>query len=128
VGLSALGLVAGFATTWAAIGDASEGRANADPPILDLPNGTGAVQLVGLLLGGAALLAAVGLLRRRRWRGKDIALVLIVGVGGAFYGLGARVVAARTYGANIGGGGIILASPVVLLVLATALIVALRHD
>lgn len=101
VSVVVVSFIGGAALAWGAVGDISEGaEGQNDPPMFDLPNGTGLAQVV---------VAGTGL-----------ALLF-----GGLVGWTLRVLAARTTGANIGGGILLFALPAigvgVLAYLATAL-------
>lgn len=81
----------------------------------------GAVSLIVFVITGAALAAAR---RAGRMPAPRLAQVTVLALFAAWVGLGYRVTTAAVGGANIGGGGVILLTPVLALV-SVALVVGL---
>ena len=127
-----LGLVSGVsaaAATWGLVGDVSEpGGYERILPAPELPR---PVELGMSVVGASVVLAILALLwtssqrRPLHKHSREIVLTLtVLGVGTAGAG---RILSSSTYGANIGGGMILLVSPFVLIGILVVLVRRWRH-
>lgn len=85
------------------------------PPLADHQSAVGVVSLVAFVVASAGLLAAS---RAGRLRTLVAARVLVLAALAAWLGMGYRVLTAGVTGANIGGGGVLLLTPLVIVLVA----------
>jgi hypothetical protein len=119
-------LVAASLITWWFVGDISE-RGGYDR-VIDLPQTAAAAHValaIGLVAAAGSIVATTYLIRQngapQNWRRYSTVSVLF----GVATGYSFRVMSSRTYGSNIGGGGLILLWPALALILTLVGVVTL---